>query len=306
MVRAWILHVTYHPRPSRTDQPNLTLTSPQTLPDDVVQLLVEQGVASSSPTLLGVAWPDASKVTWRVRLPGGAEAKVRLLRTSEQVQRFLAFRRALGALPGLTDVLHVRGRALLEEWVPGPTLADTEPTDAQLVGSARLLATLHRAPRPANVTPTWSAETELPSLMHALRCLAEAGALTDGERGALAAMLAPLEGAIRTTALMHGDFCGENLVWHETRGVVSIDHEWLEVGPAEFDLGRTLQRWPLAPLARQRFLACYVQAGGPAVLDDVPLWELAAEILSAMIRVRHGRPEAHVPLDALRRRLAGG
>lgn len=253
-----------------------------------------------------MAWPDAAKATWRVQLPGGAEAKVRLLRTSEQVERFLAFRRALGAQPGLTDVLHVHGRALLEEWVPGPTLAETKPTDAQLAGAARLLATLHRAPRPANVTPTWSAETELPSLMHALRYLAEAGALSDGERGALAAMLAPLEGASRTMALVHGDFCGENLVSHATRGVVSIDHEWLDVGPAEFDLGRTLQRWPLSPAARQRFVACYAGAGGPAVLDDVPLWEFAAEILSAMIRVRHGRPEAHVPLDALRRRLAGG
>lgn len=275
----------------------------QTLPDDVAQLLEPQGVEVVAVQGLGVPWPAGAKATWWVRFTDGSEAKARVFRTPSQMERFLVLRQVLGDHPGLSRVLGAQGRALLEEWVPGATLEGIDPDQEQLEQAAALLAALHRAIPPQNLPPGWSRAVAPDALAGSLAQLHEAGALTAGEAEALTAMLYPLHVAPRTQAILHGDFCGENLVSHATRGMVSIDHEWLEVGPAEYDLGRCFQRWGLAPAARQDFLRAYREVGGPATVTHIAAWELAAEIISAGIRVTNGRPGADIPLQALRRRL---
>lgn len=280
------------------------MTPPETLPADVTQLFALQGVEAVATGALGTPWPGGAKAAWWVRLADGGEAKVRVFRTPAQVNRFLALRHAVGDHPGLSQVRGAHGRALLEEWVPGPTLDGTAVAPALLQQAAALLASLHRAPRPGDVAPGWSRATTPEALEASLIRLREAGALTKGEAATLTAMLTALRAATRTDAILHGDFCGENLVWRATRGVVSIDHEWLEIGPAEYDLGRTFQRWGLSTSDRRQFLEAYLAAGGPAQVEDLGPWELAAEIISAAVRVANARPGSDVPLHALRRRLA--
>ena len=54
-----------------------------------------------------------------------------------------------------------------------------------------------------------------------------------------------------------------------------IDNEWFVLGPAGFDLGRTLNRWWMTAAEREAFLDAYAADGVPDAADH---WGLVADL----------------------------
>ncbi len=99
--------------------------------------------------------------------------------------------------------------------------------------------------------------------------------------------------------LVHYDFCGENLVLHPSRGLVSIDHEWMRVDSLEFDLARAVGRWRLDTDAAQAFVAAYRKAGGVALTDSLSWWALTHDLFASEVRVRRGWLDAPATVKRL-------
>jgi thiamine kinase-like enzyme len=80
-----------------------------------------------------------------------------------------------------------------------------------------------------------------------------------------------------------------------------IDNEWFVVGPAGFDLGRTLNRWWMADDERAAFLAAYEETSG--LPEDADLWALVADLFGARVETVMN-PETGTPiLDQLLGRI---
>jgi Ser/Thr protein kinase RdoA (MazF antagonist) len=226
--------------------------------------------------------------------------KVRSFPSSDAAAAMVQLRGLIGEHPGFAHVLACRGPYVLEEWVEGAVLEGREISPAQAQACGTLLAELHLTALPAH-SPSRPQGSELAAESRArLHELAAAGALTTLESTRLAeGLLAQVPADVRQ-GLIHFDFCGENLVWAEGRGVVSIDNERLRMGPFAYDLGRTLALWQLPEQAQQAFLSGYLAAGGPAEDSNRAYWILVALITSAWFRVRHDPVRAELPLRALR------
>lgn len=188
----------------------------------------------------------------------------------------------------LPPPLAVCGAASAWAWVEGPTL-DNSPRGADLDLAAELLAWLHtqgvaRLGRRALVRST----RRLAAL--AARQLDElVGAGVVGAR--LAQGLAALLRGLPPTApwaVVHGDFCGENLVRAAAHTIVSIDHEWLGWGFVDHDLARAWSRWPLGPASERRLLEHYARLRPLPPKDVMHAWRAVAVVKRLHLRFRHG------------------
>lgn len=231
--------------------------------------------------------PNARKrgrATLRIALVDGTAVKARWLESSEEAARLCAVRADLD--PAFAPAIAAHGRVLLESWIEG-TSVDALAVDAHaeaIAGDAgAILGNLHaRSVRPAMAresTAPWRIEAE-----HDLAALVDAGELDVVDATALAARLAASDPTSTTIALIHRDFCGENLVRDERGRLWVIDNEWLMHGPAGFDLGRTYCRWPMAEHAWARFLASYA-AVMAFDLRALAFWQITAALFGARIRL---------------------
>jgi len=132
-----------------------------------------------------------------------------------------------------------------------------------------------------------------------LSSLTLASAISTDEELQLAAKLSRLAPARMHVGLAHHDFCGENLVLHSSRGVVSIDHEWMRVGSLDFDVARAIRQWKLPDVGIDAFLRGYAAAGGPVDIANLDFWLLANDIFASELRVRRGWPDAPATMKRL-------
>jgi len=242
--------------------------------------------------------PDPRKrgrSTWRVDLRDGGSLKARRLESAEAAQELVRLRDGLE--PAFARVVACRGPVLVEEWIEGEPLAG--PTADERAGEAGvLLGRLHRTPITSvpgeSRTVDWRAQAD--GDLDALRA---AGALDNDEVDALREELRRHDPGRARGVLIHRDFCAENMLLDGAARLRVIDNEWFTIGPAELDLGRTLQRWPLSGAARREFLDAYRTATGTAH-GPLDFWTLIAALLSA--RARLGQlPDR---LEAVRRLVA--
>ncbi len=231
--------------------------------------------------------PNARKrgrATLRIALVGGTVVKARWLESSEEAARLFAVRADLDS--AFAPPIAAHGRVLLESWIDGTSVAALA-CDAQAetiaAGAGTILGSLHaRSVQPVMAytsTAPWRSEAE-----RDLAALVDAGKLGGVDARALATRLAESDPPSTTLALIHRDFCGENLVRDPRGRLWVIDNEWLMHGPAGFDLGRTYCRWPMPGHAWKRFVASY-GAAMPIDLQALSFWQLAAALFGARIRL---------------------
>jgi hypothetical protein len=269
-------------------------------PADLIALLSQANLIPAAWRRLETRIRAGSRPLTRLGGPDRQTLKVRSFPNPDAAAAMVQLRGLIGEHPGFGRVLACRGPYVLEEWVEGAVLVGREISPAQAQACGTLLAELHLTALPAN-GQSRSEGSELAAESRArLHELAAAGALTTCEATRLAEGLLAQAPAHVRQGLIHFDFCGENLVWAEGRGVVSIDNERLRMGPFAYDLGRTLALWQLPEQAQQAFRAGYLAAGGPAEDSNRPYWILVALITSAWFRVRHDPARAEVSLRALR------
>ena len=237
---------------------------------------------------------------FRVDCTDGTTVKARYLGDPEVAARLCVLREGLG--PAFAPVIARDGATLIEEWVDGRDLA-AEETGDRAAGTGAILGSLHARPLADGDAVVPTAEW-LATARRDLALLVDGGEVSEGA-GALEARLADADPGSFSAALIHRDFCPENLIVDRDGELRVIDNEWFMVGPPGIDLGRTYHRWP-APVPRAiwgRFLDGYGSAAPqPPALD---FWMLAAALWGARVYMQH-KPGRLDPLRVLLAELAGG
>jgi hypothetical protein len=224
----------------------------------------------------------------------GTRLKVRHLPSADAARELERLR--AGLEPSFSPVLRRTGPVLVEAWIEGRELRG-EDAERHAHEAGGLLARLHATPLEA---PDRSASTSRyrETAEADLAQLHEAGDVEAEEAESLRAALRRLDPGSFPAALIHRDFCAENFILDGAGRLRVVDNEWLEVGAAGFDLGRTFHRWPMPREAWQRFLEGYRTVA--AIPDALDFWMLASTLFGARVFARVSRPELPPLLELLR------
>jgi aminoglycoside phosphotransferase (APT) family kinase protein len=234
------------------------------------------------------------RALYRVVATDGTSMKLRILQSGTAAADLQVIRAGLPA--AFTPVIDRYGRVLLEPWVDGIELAELGPSPERCAEAGALLAELHRT----------TVEEVLPTVMWTksarddLTALHEAGQLDDDASRELGDALEAGDPGTYRSCVIHRDYCGVNMVVDGSGSLWVIDNEWFVLGPAGFDLGRTLHRWWMTDSERLAFLDAYGADGMP---DDADHWGLVADLFGARVELVM-TPETGTPiLDRLLDRI---
>ena len=216
-----------------------------------------QAISRRSPT---------GRQVWRVTLTDGRIVKARRAMTEEQARKASKIVNGL-SFEGFSRVLALQKKVVIEEWFEGSTLE--QPTRIDLEQSARSLRRFHDS-------QVVRQSTTAPHLDRILKRLPLAGLESSEPR------LRKLAPEKCRWGLIHGDFCGSNLVRVDSQRIFCIDNEWQREGPILYDLARTLTLWQLNPTEETWFLEAYY---GPDPVESPDLYW----ILSALVESIHNR-----------------
>lgn len=226
--------------------------------------------------------------TYCLQLDDGTMCKARLVRRRLAARRM---RRLLPLLPSasVAQLLAHHRRAVLEQWIDGPT-ADRLSWHEPLLNSAgELLGRIHRAVAVRQVEPQdRQFGVVLRAFRQGLSALCRRSVISTSSAQSI------LELAHRNAprrahwGLVHRDFCAENLVVRRTKTCV-IDNVTVRLGFLEEDLARSCLRWPMSESQFTDFLAGYdVHADSGPFICSRRFWMLVASVLAAALRLRAG------------------
>lgn len=267
------------------------------LPKDLADLveLLGRRVEQAQPITARSGQQD--RLTLRLALDDGSLLKARWLMTNEHAENWHRLRRLIGNKSYLANLFQREGSLVLEEWIEGDSLAMVDVPADELVAASEVLAQLHNLEVPESGAA--SSAREMQWIQKLLGSLVARSGLSAAQATQIEEKMRRTLPQQTTRGLIHYDFCGENLVLHESRGVVSVDHEWLCVHSLEFDLARAVYRWNLTGKSLANFLDGYRRAGGPAREEQLDWWLLANKIFAAEVRVRRGWSDAASSLQSL-------
>jgi len=247
----------------------------------------------------------ATRAAFRVRYADGLQLKARRHRDQSTAERVLALRGALDPIH-LPPLVAAEGLCQLTEWVEGTTPDPDDPSMLALAGS--LLGAIHRTElAPCLLRYHFPYQRWVDRNRRNAEEVAGAGALTRTEADLLQARLSEGAPADAKRAVVHADLAPENLVVTADRTMMLVDNENLSVDAPGFDLARTWYRWPMTQHRAALFLQGYRSVSDPSpFLDFERFWTMVVLLEAAHFRVLLETPRASVPLEILRRMLAGG
>lgn len=266
------------------------------LETDVRAAVARRGLRVRRLTLVSpLGARKGARYAYRVDTHDGRSVKARHFGSVDDARRVHELRRGLET--AFAPVLERCGAVLIEAWIEGDML-DAAGAEAAARRAGALLGRLHARALPPG-TPThvatahWSdsAGADI-DLLHESRALSAAG------RECLAAALRRHDPGRARTALVHKDFCAENMLVDVRGRLRIIDTELIALDPAGFDLAWTWHRWPLSAPGWARFMAGY-RSAAPAVPAAPAYWRIVTGLVLA--RVFHQRMPAR--LDAQLARL---
>jgi hypothetical protein len=231
---------------------------PGCAPDPALFTIIENALGSpvASCQLVTSLPGPFQRFAYRAALKDGRIIKVRRVRDEEKAELISLLLARLGQ-KHFPQLLARVGPILLLPWLPGKTLNSVSPAKAVYRICGRMLAEIHLIPPPGEMDAEGLLSELLPRLLSDIGKMQDWDLLAPEEAEELSRQLQlgpPAEG---TPGIIHGDFCGENLVQGPKQQVFSIDNEALNIGLPEADLARALLRWPLADSDREEFLAGY-------------------------------------------------
>jgi Ser/Thr protein kinase RdoA (MazF antagonist) len=252
------------------------------LPDAVSLALREEGIADATVTAVSQWGPENKygRQAYRVDARDGRTIKARLFEDEATAQEVCTVREGLPA--GYGRVLARHESVLIEEWIPG-TVLDDRTAEPYAAAAGRLLGSLHATELPDGTEPVLSTDLWLENARDDLMFLRDGEHLEPATADALAAVLDGPKPATARARRVHLDFCPENFVLGAAGGLTVIDNEWARVGVSEFDLARTLTRWPMRRAVWGRFVAGYKAVAPPP--EAFEFWRSAATLFSARIEL---------------------
>ena len=220
---------------------------------------------------------SSGRQAWRAVLADGSKVKVRRRKDEQQADRVVEILANLD-VEGFARVLGRWRRVTVEEWIEGSTLE--YPTRSEVVQAAILLRRLHDS-RPVQM------ESTAPHLEGVICKLPLAGLEV------LETPLRELAPAECLWGLIHGDFCGNNLVRDTMQGIWCIDNEWQGTGPILYDLARTLTLWDFDEEQEACFLHAYY--GKDQAVSPGFFWTASALVESIHNRRKRGMASVEIP-----------
>jgi len=257
-----------------------------------------------SPRCLDVVSPlgraKGVRLAWRVELADGRTLKLRHFGTSQDAQRHLEIRTLLE--PAFAPAIAEWDGFVVEQWIDGEPLGDDDG-ERRAEEAGALLARLHQTALAPDVaadvdTAPWVARANAD-----LERLVSGDALAEGDARRLRVEIDRRAPRFARAALVHLDFCAENMLIDRHGRLRVIDNELVAVRPAALDLGRTFHRWPMPRDLWAGFFASYRRASKEAP-EPTGFWKIAAALTGA--RVYLERRAALEPTLALLRRFAAG
>ncbi|MGH7290739.1 MAG: phosphotransferase family protein, partial [Myxococcota bacterium] len=173
------------------------------------------------------------------------------------------------------------GAVLIEAWLDGDMLAPAD-AEAWTPAAGAVLGRLHARQLAAGVstdehTARWSEAAAAD-----IALLQGAAALPDGTAEVVRSAVHRHDPGRARRALIHKDFCAENMLIDAQRRLRIIDTEQLAVEPAGFDLAWTWHRWPMSARAWEQFMAGYRSTAPPAP-DVAHYWRIVTGLTLARV-----------------------
>jgi streptomycin 6-kinase len=250
-------------------------------------------------TLTTLRAPAVTHASFRLEFSDGRVLKGRRVGSAAHAMRMTALLAPMDRRH-FPRVIAQRGAALLEEWVPGVALAATGTDPALVRWCGTLLGAVHVVELPPGMEPE-DRSTPAARLARLEQQVASLGRLAVLSRALrmgvmeLARASAPTEA---TLGIIHGDFCGDNVVTDEAGRPHIIDNETMQVGALDFDLARTWYRWPDAVSQTGAFLEGYAVHRSPTTyLRHFRFWVLSVLVDATWFHLRLGTAQA--PLKRL-------
>jgi hypothetical protein len=237
---------------------------------------------------------------YRVECEDGRTVKVRQVDSVEDARRLCRLR--AGLEEAFAPVLAQHGPVLLEEWIEGVPLSGVD-AEARLEEAGALLGRLHARALDPDEPVARSTRGWVSRAMSDLEILATAGKLAPAEVKALRGEILRRDPGEASSAVIHRDFCAENMVIDAGGRLRIIDNEQMHIGPAGFDLGRTYDRWPMTAHAWERFRRGY--RGAADEVEALGFWKIAAALVGARVRLQRSPHRLDAVLSLLRRFAAG-
>jgi hypothetical protein len=264
--------------------------------------LAEQGLEAVRGELLSpLGEKKGRRCAYRVETGRGEIIKAREFENAEEARRVFEQRRGLE--PAFAPAIACSGTVLIEEWIEGEPLREYD-TEAWAETAGAILGRLHACPLPPGEAAIVSTRRWRDGAESDLDLLLAAGGLTAGEGERLRDELARRDPGEARTAVIHTDFCGDNMVIDTHGRLRVIDNEGIAVRPPGFDLARTFQLWPMSLETRRRFRHGYLSAA-PYEPAAPGFWRVSAALLSTRIFARLSRPRFAQSVALLREFLAG-
>lgn len=217
------------------------------------------------------------RLAYRVDLRDGATMKVREYEDEDTARSVFELNADLG--PVFAGVVARYGCVVIEEWIEGESLAPRDEYRA-IEEAGAILGRLHAShPQRSSGrvdTGRWRREA-----VADLDLLRQAGCVRRGDADLLLGVVEETDPGEASTAVIHFDFCAENMIRDGSGALRVVDNELLCIGPRGLDLGRTFHRWPAAAENWSRFFAGYQsQAGDPGAAR---FWRIVAALLGARV-----------------------
>ena len=243
------------------------------------------------------------RFAYRVDTADGGTVKLRHFGAAADARAHLELR--AGLEEAFAPALARSGAVLFEAWIDGVALTELD-AEARSEEAGALLGRLHARPlgpgvEPACATRRWRAGAESD-----VEILRRAGSLAPGEAATLLAELSRCDPGTARVALIHKDFCAENMLVDGLGRLRVIDNEQLEIGPAGFDLGRTFHRWPMSAAAWAGFVRGYRSSSSPSSDPEATgFWRMVAALVGGRVFLERAPERLDATLALLRRFVAG-
>lgn len=273
------------------------------LGSDLYELVLELGgKLVSVEAIIRLNSPRQQKANFKLSFRDGRQYKARLYKSEENRRLVSTLAPLLGELP-FSRIIASRGRATIEEWIPGIPLQAEAVTNEQARRAGELLGVLHTGISLPAELRTDIADADIPLqeinsyLATIIHYASEESRLCD-EIALIAVQTRP---AGFETGLIHADYCADNMVLTGEGRVVVVDNEGLRVGALDYDLARCWCRWPMAESQREAFCHGYQQYRSMEnFMNNPQFWAIRALTQSLFVHLKHGRKNQPA-LDALYR-----